>query len=225
MTPKSLFPAFLLAGVLWVLALGLSALLASATWEFMTLGAAFVIPVTFVAGIVIMGIALVLGMIARFMERRNRWPRRLSPRLILSVALLASLALISWGCYSATPRQRYDRMVAAAGEHASEIDVAGFDSFLAQRWLLGFKIPPEQVPAIVSRWNLKEIDPIALGERLRSDVMLGSSKSPLVQEAPDPKGTRCFVSNDSGPAGSSRWITFVFREADRRAWFYRGYQN
>jgi NADH:ubiquinone oxidoreductase subunit 6 (subunit J) len=210
---------------LLVLALGISALLASATWEFMALGAAFVIPATLIVGIVTMGLAAVLGAVARLMERRQRWPRRLSPRLILSVALLASLAMIAWGGYSATPRQRYKQMVAAAGEHASEIDVAGFDSLLAQRWLLGFKIPPEQIPAIVSRWNLKEVDPIALGERLRSDVMLGSSKSPLVQEAPDPKGTRCFVSDDSGAAGSSRWITFVFREADRRAWFYRGYQN
>lgn len=220
-----LFTSSLCAGLLLSSAVGISALIGSATWEFMALSAFSVVPLSLIAGIVSLIIASIAGWTAQALDRRRRLPRWIGPRFILSIAAFGSLAIISQAVHAATPRQRYEQMVGVAGDHASGIQVAGFDSFLARRWLLSFQFPPDQIPAMVTRWELKEVDPISLRDRLRSDAALGASDSPLIRDAPGSEGIRCYEWHRGGAAGSGEWITLVSRDADQKVWFYRGYQN
>lgn len=209
-------------GTLVFLALAIGIFVNFSTREFVGLAFSFELMICAVLAAFV-GVATALAVLAVwFLVSRGWWPYRLGPRAIGFSGLAVFVAILATQLYAATPRQRYRSLVGVAAEQASEIEVSGFNSFLASRWLLSFKLAPEHVPAIVSRWGLKEIPPIPLRDRLRSDLLAASGAA---QNAPGAEGTRCFVSTTETGDSSVSWITLVVRESDSRVWFFEGHQN
>ncbi|MCW1916175.1 hypothetical protein OJ996_21475 [Luteolibacter sp. GHJ8] len=170
---------------------------------------------------------LILRAIVTSLSRRGRWPLWLGSKTILGVASAISLALAGAGLYSATPRQRYLKLVGNGdNDGASEIKASGFNSFLATRWLVTFKIDQQGAERIRTRWELEETKPFSLKERIARDPVFSSSGSALLAEPPGAQGVKCFIKkSDSTKTSTKTWITFAVRDSDGQAWFFRGYQN
>ncbi len=197
--------------------------LTQSTAEFLKFGMVWAVLLMGALALWAVPFTFVLCWVAALLNRRNLLPKWVGARSIVVAGLLGMLALIVHAFFSITSKARYAQLVGVADEHASGIRVTGFNSFLARRWFLEFRIAPEHAGRIVSELGLEEVGPIDLQSRLKGDA-LWKSTSPAVLDAPGRDGTRCYRKVYSGDE-PAEWITFVFRESDQRAWFYSGYQN
>jgi hypothetical protein len=170
---------------------------------------------------------LILRVFIASLVRRGRWPLWLGSKTILGIASAISLLVAGAGVYSATPLQRYLKLVGDRDDDgASEIKASGFNSFLATRWLVTFKIDQQGAERIRTRWELEETEPFSLKERIASDPIFSSSGSTLLTELPGAQGVQYFIKKSgSTKTSAGTWITFAVRDSDGQAWFFRGYQN
>ncbi|MEK7951387.1 hypothetical protein [Luteolibacter soli] len=199
--------------------------LSLSTPEFRGISAPWIALMAGVIAVVLLTFAIVASSVASFLQRRGYWPRLLSGKAILiSGAVLLALG-IGTGVYDGIPQVRLKRVVPAAEGIVSDVQVAGFDSFLARRWLLSFHVTSADAERIASSLGLQEDKEVDLRRSLGKDPFF--SNRGLGGDMVVPEGTRGYFRRFiDGPEDQSvEWITMAVSEEQQRAWLYVGYQN
>jgi len=196
--------------------------LAMSSAGFRGYGGAWAAMLTGGAAVLVFAFAVVVSFIAEWLHRRGRWPKWLGRRAIL-IAGVALLGLgIGSGVYESIPRVRLVNRVPAAKGLVSEVQVAGFNSFLAGRWLYSFRVTPADAERIAASLELQEDPKVDLRSSLGRDAVL--SENPLPGDMVVPEGTRGYrrYAEDGQRAD---WVTMAVSEEHQRAWLYMGFQN
>lgn len=192
--------AFFLLGLVWSLILTI-------------LGAFFVIPVTGIAILVVIGL------------NRVRWlPHWINTRVSSRLGIcLILLGLVS-GIYESRPSVRLTNLLGSEADSVSKIQVTGFNQFLARRWLISFNASMQQITSIASSLELEENTDFDLRASITKDPFFSKSSNAVVDEIPSTGILHRFARTKRNDQ-ANHWIHLLYSESLQKAWIYRGYQN
>lgn len=190
----------------------------SGTREFRDLGLGWSGVLTTCAAVLVVPSAAVLGMILVRLHRCNRLPRWLGPWSLITMGLAG--LLLGWihGVREGAPGALLHRKTGIDGRALTNLNVSGFDSFLARRWLFSFEITSADASKLVSRLNLELLPTSDPSKILTEDLFLRRLTTVI------PKAAKVYASREMrGQAVSS--VHFAMDEQGQRGWILVSYQN
>jgi hypothetical protein len=218
------FDATMATGGLALIGVFVYAWQTQSTREFGGIGFVQSIFMTVAAAVMIIPTCVILGLIVSWFNKRDRLPSFLNTRFILATGAVLLMWGVIAGLLGSTAKSLYSELIGIPDVRVSEVRVAGFNSFLAQRWLFSFRIAGPDAALIAKSLGLRNDDSIDLSKSLDRDIFFSKSNSSVRQEVPGSKGLRSYFRSDTQGQGSG-WITLVVDEANQRAWLYKGFQN
>lgn len=195
----------------------------SSTCEFWDLGAArffiFGLPLMLLT---LLGVSAIL-LATSWILVRSRFSTRTQRLLLLSPWVLAAVLWLTYAVLSASPRSRFESVVVGPiPASVRDIRAAGFNSFLASRWLVRFTVEPQDLQGIVARCELTETEPFDFAAVVQRDGNL--RRVDWASHIPETSDGRFFSRREEhGDAVSM--ILLVYDKATSQAWFLRSYQN
>ncbi len=211
-------------GVLALIGVFLYAWQTQATREFGGIGFVWSIFMTVAAAVVVIPICIILGLIMSWSNKRGRLPSFLNPRSVLATGVVLLMWGVVAGILGGTAKSHYSELIGIPDVRVSDVRVAGFNSFLAQRWLFSFRIAGPDAALIATSLGLRNDDAIDLRKSLDRDMFFSKSTSSIREGIPNSEGLKSYYRNDMH-GQSSEWITLAVDEANQQAWLYKGFQN
>jgi hypothetical protein len=117
-----------------------------------------------------------------------------------------------------------ERATGGVDIRANAIEVAGFNSFIASRWLYTFEATEEDVVSIASSLKLEPSDEINLKESLGRDMFFSERAYPMKPNVPG-KNVSLAYGRTEKCGQAVGWTTLVYSASSSRAWMYTGFQN
>ena len=217
-------PAVFLAGCMLLLAIFAAICLAGSTSEFWAYGVLLSLLITCPLAVIVLPVAAVLGFATAQLHKRGYVPRWINRKSITACGLGFIVFGLGAGIYQSLPAVRFKQFVPRGDYQVSDVEVTGFDSFLARRWLVSFRVPEAQVAGIAADLGLEECTDVDLRTSLRKDPHFAAKAPVVIERAPGAGEARAFKRVDH-PGQAVEWMTLVYSAAAGRAWLFSGYQN
>lgn len=222
--PHGLWRSILLATLLALAAVFVYLLITGASREFLEFGLLASLLATAGAGVYLLPLAIIIGLVIVHLHKREHLPGWLNRRsFVIFGAGLVALATLA-GLHRATPAVRLRKLVGNNLPHASDVQAEGFNSFLSRRWLFSFHTTAAEVDAIAAALRLDHFEGIDLKHSLARDVFFSKRAASLQLGVPGNEASRSYARSDKH-AQAGEWITLVYSEDSKRAWLYSGFQN
>ncbi len=166
----------------------------------------------------------VLALAIEWIERHGCCPRWVDGRAIRILGVMLCAWGIVAGFRDSRPMSRFKAITGMKKSGVSEVEAAGFASFLAQRWCFSFQVNVEDTAKIVSSLGLTRDDSIDLRASLRRDVVFEEKLPQAMRDLPGPEALTSYrESMNEGQRNA--WVMLSVDESQHRAWFYVGSQN
>src|SRR5207247_2221812 len=98
------------------------------------------------------------------------------------------------------PRSRLSQVCGFVPPSARNIEVTGFNAFLASRWLTMFQVIPADFEQIRGRLRRESVEPINIKEVVHKAGMLEGTR--LFAKLPALKDAQCFKLEEGGPGSA-----------------------
>lgn len=194
------------------------------TREFWGLSAFWSFLVTCAVAVFVLPVVAVIAFVIKLLQNKGQVPRWINDKSVTAFGVGIIFFGICSGLYRSIPAVRFCDIVDHGEYEVSEVDVIGFNSFLARRWLVSFRVSEHEAEAIAAALELEECSGIDLRESLRKDLFFSSRVPAAVERVPRGRKSRSFTQTEQH-GQAEEWVTFVYSDADERAWLYLGYQN
>jgi hypothetical protein len=200
-----------------------SASIRSATREFAVIGLSNGLIFGSFPGLLAVAAAFIVFIVTSWVLELTRWPGRVKEAALFAPSVAFFLAVVLWAVASARPPARFRQLVidpmppGVLVEHA-----AGFNAFLASRWVLQFRGDTNALAQIVQRQGLNPYEPFDFRAMLQRDAYL--QQLPWLTQIPGSPSLRIFKRRT--PQGAAVDAVYLVHDpATARAWFYRMRQN
>ncbi len=222
--PNPLWPSVLVMGVFFVLAGFTYFFLTQATPEFYHLG---IYQALFIA----MGLSfflalptIILAVLLSLLRKKLRLPQWVCGRLFMGLGACAVVVALLLGLLHSRPKDRLMRLTSGAAADAGNVQVAGFNAFLAHRWLYAFDATEAGIATMVSELGLGHHEGYDLRSSLERDTLLLEGDPALMENVPNGHSTQTYSKMLLSDQASS-WMVLVYSDKTKRAWLFAGYQN
>ena len=221
---QGLVPSVLLAGVLALIGAFLHLWITQSTSEFREIGIGW--SMMGVAGLAcfLLPLTILVAWVVSVSQRRRRLPRWITRKAFVASGMTIMIAAVLLGLVGARAEARLAKVTGGTGARFADVQVMGFNSFLASRWLYSFEATEEDVVSIASSLRLETFEGIDLKASLERDVFFSSRPLPIADHVPGEEASLAYASSEEH-GQSVEWTTLVYSDSAKRAWLFKGFQN